>query len=74
MLDYTKDELLYLSNKFASDSNIEITDEAVAEVASRAEGSYRKLTAIMKRSRDFSMIKGDGVIDLDIVKQVFETL
>ena len=74
MLDYTKDELLELSKKFALDSNVEITDEAVAEVASRAEGSYRKLTTIMKRSRDFSMIKGNGVIDLDIVKQVFETL
>ena len=74
MLDYTKDELQELSKRFALDSNIEITDEAAVEVANQAEGSYRKLTAIMKRSRDFSMIKGDGVIDLDIVKQVFETL
>ena len=74
MLDYTKDELQELSKRFALDSNIEITDEATVEVANQAEGSYRKLTTIMKRSRDFSMIKGDGVIDLDIVKQVFETL
>ena len=74
MLDYTKDELQELSKRFTLDSNIEITDEAAVEVANQAEGSYRKLTAIMKRSRDFSMIKGDGVIDLDIVKQVFETL
>ena len=74
MLDYTKDELQELSKRFALDSNVEITDEAVIEVANQAEGSYRKLTTIMKRSRDFSMIKGDGVIDLDIVKQVFETL
>ena len=74
MVDYTKDELQELSKRFALDSNVEITDEAVDEVANRAEGSYRKLTIIMKRSRDFSMIKGNGVIDLDIVKQVFETL
>ena len=74
MLDYTKDELQELSKKFALDSNVEITDEAVIEVANQAEGSYRKLTTIMKRSRDFSMIKGKGIIDLDIVRQVFETL
>ena len=74
MLDYTKDELQELSKRFALDSNVEITDEAVVEIVNHAEGSYRKLTTIMKRSRDFSMIKGDGVIDLDIVKQVFETL
>ena len=74
MLDYTKDELQELSKRFALDSNVEITDEAVIEVANQAEGSYRKLTTIMKRSRDFSMIKGKGIIDLDIVRQVFETL
>ena len=74
MVDYTKDELKELSRRFALESHVEITDEAVDEVANRAEGSYRKLTIIMKRSRDFSMIKGNGVIDLDIVKQVFETL
>ena len=74
MLDYTKDELQELSKRFALDSNVEITDEAVVEIVNHAEGSYRKLTTIMKRSRDFSIIKGDGVIDLDIVKQVFETL
>ena len=74
MLDYTKDELQELSKRFALDSNVEITDEAVVEIVNRAEGSYRKLTTIMKRSRDFSMIKGKGIIDLDIVKQVFETL
>ena len=73
-IDYTKDELQELSKRFALDSNVEITDEAAVEVANQAEGSYRKLTTIMKRSRDFSMIKGDRVIDLDIVKQVFETL
>ena len=74
MLDYTKDELQELSKRFALDSNVEITDEAVIEVANQAEGSYRKLTTILKRSRDFSMIKGKGIIDLDIVRQVFETL
>ena len=74
MLDYTKDELQELSKSFALDSNVEITDEAVVEIVNHAEGSYRKLTTIMKRSRDFSMIKGKGIIDLDIVRQVFETL
>jgi Holliday junction DNA helicase RuvB len=74
MLDYTKDELQELSKRFAFDSNVEITDEAVVEIANHAEGSYRKLTTIMKRSRDFSIIKGNGIIDVDIVKQVFETL
>ena len=74
MLDYTKDELQELSKRFALDSNVEITDEAVVEIVNHAEGSYRKLTTIMKRSRDFSMIKGTGIIDLDIVRQVFETL
>ena len=74
MLDYTKDELQELSKRFALDSNVEITDEALVEIANHAEGSYRKLTTIMKRSRDFCMIKGKGIIDLDIVRQVFETL
>ena len=73
MADYTVDDLRELARRFATESYVSITDEASIEVATQSKGAYRKLTTIMKRARDFAMIKGNGIIDIDIVKQALET-
>ena len=73
MLDYTVDDLQELARRFAVNSGLSITYEASLEVAQQSEGAYRKLTTIMKRARDYAMIKGNGTIDIDIVRQVLGT-
>ena len=73
MLDYTVDDLQELARRVAVNSGLSITYEASLEVAQQSEGAYRKLTTIMKRARDYAMIKGNGTIDIDIVRQVLGT-
>ena len=73
MLDYTVEELQELARRFAEESCLSITDEASLKVAKQSKGEYRKLTTIMKRARDFALIKGNGIIDIDVVKQALDT-
>jgi Holliday junction DNA helicase RuvB len=52
-------ELKELANRCAAQLNVTITDDAAEEVAERSQGSYRQLTKMMKRARDFAIIKGN---------------
>ncbi|MFI3248562.1 MAG: Holliday junction branch migration DNA helicase RuvB [Rikenellaceae bacterium] len=47
---------------------IEIADDAALEVALRSRGTPRIANALLRRVRDFAMVKGSGVIDLSITK------
>lgn len=73
MLDYTNEELEELVKRFAGEAGISMTDDAVVEVSKHSDGSYRKLNTIMKRARDFALIKGNEQIDIDVITQVLET-
>ena len=47
---------------------IEIDDEATIEVALRSRGTPRIANSLLRRVRDFAMVKGRGHIDLDITR------
>ena len=52
----------------ASILSIPIDDEAAREVALRSRGTPRIANALLRRVRDFAMVKGGGRIDLEITR------
>lgn len=51
-----------------------IDDEAALEIALRSRGTPRIANALLRRVRDFAMVKGNGFIDMDIAKYSLEAL
>lgn len=54
--------------------NIGIDQEAAMEIALRSRGTPRVANSLLRRVRDFAMVKGSGRIDLDIAKHALEAL
>lgn len=51
-----------------------IVDEATFEIARRSRGTPRIANALLRRTRDFAQIKGDGIITLEIAKYALKAL
>jgi Holliday junction DNA helicase RuvB len=51
-----------------------IHEEAAEEIARRSRGTPRIGNALLRRTRDFAQIKGDGTITLDISKYALNAL
>jgi Holliday junction DNA helicase RuvB len=51
-----------------------INDEAAEEIARRSRGTPRIGNALLRRTRDFAQIKGDGTITLEIAKYALNAL
>lgn len=54
--------------------NIEIDDEGALEIAMRSRGTPRIANALLRRVRDFAMVKGEGRIELKITKFALSAL
>lgn len=54
--------------------NISIDDQAAIEIAMRSRGTPRIANALLRRVRDFAMVKGNGKIDLSITKLALNAL
>ncbi|MEE1885646.1 Holliday junction branch migration DNA helicase RuvB [Pedobacter flavus] len=48
--------------------NTKITDEGAYEIARRSRGTPRIANALLRRTRDFAQIKGNGSIDTEIAR------
>ena len=48
--------------------DVSIDDDAAHEVALRSRGTPRIANALLRRVRDFAMVKGEGYIDLEITR------
>ncbi|MDC1305654.1 Holliday junction branch migration DNA helicase RuvB [Saprospiraceae bacterium] len=53
---------------------VPIDDNGAAEIAGRSRGTPRIANSLLRRIRDFAMIKGDGKIDLEISRYGLEAL
>ncbi|MFR9524055.1 MAG: Holliday junction branch migration DNA helicase RuvB [Rikenellaceae bacterium] len=53
---------------------ISIDEDAALEVALRSRGTPRIANALLRRVRDFAMVKGEGHIDLGITRYALEAL
>lgn len=51
-----------------------ITDEGAFEIARRSRGTPRIANALLRRTRDFAQIKGNGQIDTDIARYALTAL
>jgi Holliday junction DNA helicase RuvB len=51
-----------------------IKEEAAYEIARRSRGTPRIANALLRRTRDFAQIKGDGTITVEIAKIALEAL
>jgi Holliday junction DNA helicase RuvB len=51
-----------------------IEEKAVYEIARRSRGTPRIANNLLRRTRDFAMVKGDGTITLDIARTALKAL
>jgi Holliday junction DNA helicase RuvB len=54
--------------------NIPIQDDAAKEIAGRSRGTPRIANALLRRVRDFAMVKGDGTITKEITHMALDAL
>jgi len=71
---YTTEELAAIVKRSSSILGIEITDDGATGIASRSRGTPRIANRLLKRVRDFALVKGDGVITSEIAKLALEAL
>ncbi len=71
---YKVEELASIVKRSAKILNIEISESGAYEIASRSRGTPRVANRLLKRIRDFALIKGSGVIDQKIAKYALDRL
>jgi len=71
---YTPDDLARIVMRSAKILNIDITPEAVMEIATRSRGTPRIANRLLKRVRDFADVKKGGLVDEDITKQALKLM
>ena len=54
--------------------DVSIADDASIEIARRSRGTPRIVNALLRRVRDFAMVKGEGHIDLAITRMALTAL
>ncbi len=71
---YDVDTLANIILRSASLLDIKCEDDAAKEIALRSRGTPRIANALLRRVRDFALVKGDGVINIDIAQMGLEAL
>ena len=71
---YTDEELVKIVKRTSRVLNVPIEDDAALELAKRSRGTPRIANRLFKRVRDFALVEGDGIIDIDITKKALERL
>lgn len=54
--------------------NSDIRKEAASEIASRSRGTPRIANRLLRRTRDFAQVKGDGIIEINITKEALKAM
>ena len=71
---YNAETLQKIIIRSAGVLNVGIKENAALEIARRSRGTPRIANRLLRRTRDFAQIKGDGVINMDIAKMTLEAL
>ncbi len=71
---YDLNTLIGIVKRSAAILNIPILDDAANEIARRSRGTPRIANALLRRVRDFAMVKGDGTITISIAKMALHAL
>lgn len=71
---YDTDELKEIIVRSAKILNVDIDAEAAIEIGRRSRGTPRIANRLLKRVRDYSDVKGNGIIDVKIAQDALELL
>jgi Holliday junction DNA helicase RuvB len=71
---YSPEELATIVKRSAGILEIEITDDGAHSIASRSRGTPRIANRLLKRIRDFALVKGDGIITSEIANLALNSL
>lgn len=71
---YTNDELASIVKRTSKVMNMNITNDAAIELAKRSRKTPRIANRLFKRVRDFALVEGDGIIDLNITLKALDRL
>ena len=71
---YTEEELTEIVKRTARVLSIDIEDDAAIELAKRSRGTPRIANRLFKRVRDFALVKGNGIINLEITNEALARL
>lgn len=66
---YRPDDLEKILLRSADILKTVIKEKAAAEIAGRSRGTPRIANRLLRRTRDFAQVKGDGVIDVEITRE-----
>jgi len=71
---YERDDLSKIINRSAKILRVEIDDQATGEIAVRSRRTPRVANRLLKRVRDYSEVKADGVINFPICQDALAML
>jgi len=71
---YTVEELTQIVKRTSRVLKVPIESDAAIELASRSRGTPRIANRLFKRVRDFALVEGNGVIDIEITKKALKRL
>lgn len=71
---YNQKELMQIAKRTSKVLECEITDDAAVELALRSRGTPRITNRLFRRVRDYALVMGDGIIDIEIAKVALDKL
>ncbi len=71
---YSDKELSLIVERSARILDVDITPDAILEIAKRSRGTPRIANRLLKRVRDFAQVKSNGKVTLDISRQALEMI
>src|SRR5690349_6158786 len=69
---YGPGELVRVLERSARLLDVPLTADGAAEIASRSRGTPRIANRLLRRVRDYSQVKADGVVSLDVARAALE--
>ncbi|WP_010292972.1 Holliday junction branch migration DNA helicase RuvB [Clostridium senegalense] len=71
---YSENQLKEIVVRSAEIMNVSIKEDAALEIAKRSRGTPRITNRLLKRVRDYSIVKGNGIIDYEVANNAAELL
>jgi len=71
---YKTDELMKIIERSAGILGVDADEKSIEEMAKRSRGTPRVANRMLKRVRDFSQVRGNGSIDIEITQKALEAL
>ena len=71
---YSVDELQHIIIRSGRLLGIEVSEDGARELGKRARGTPRIANRLLRRTRDYAEVKGEGKIDLEIARRSLEML